>query len=209
MELAGNIKDFSVVEICQFIWISKRTGKLMLHLEESGRRFESSVFFATGSITASFTDIMKGKDAFFAICEAESGSFRFIGDEMSAETNIIASMDQLLLEASGRIKLYETLRREIPTPNIVYSISPDFNTYNLVFDKNQWAVIALIDGKNSLGEISKELGLPEFDVMRIFYSLLQVGVARRLAIKIPQVSASSSTEKKSIITRIIDYLRGL
>ncbi len=213
MELAGNIKDFSVIEICQFIWISKRTGKLQLFLEQSGRRFEASVFFMNGGITAAFADNQNGKEAFFAICEAENGSFRFISDENSPETNIIVSMDQLLLEASGRIKLYETLRREIPSTNIIYSLSLEFETYDLVFDSKQWQVIGLIDGEKSLGDISKDLGWPEFDAIRIFYSLLQVGVIRRAAVKqrtdTAQPKQNDPKSKPSFISKIIDYLRKL
>ncbi len=213
MELAGNIKDFSVIEIAQFIWISKRTGKLLLYLEQTGRRYEASVFFVTGVVTAAFMDSLKGREAFFAICEAENGSFRFLGEERSAETNVMLSMDQLLLEASGRIKLYETLRREIPSSNIVYSLAPEFDTFDLVFDSKQWAVIGLIDGRRSLGEISKELGMPEFDIMRTFYSLLQVGVIKRVAVK--QKTDSKAILQRpqhkpgNLIAKIIEYLKKL
>jgi hypothetical protein len=210
MELAGNIKDFSVVEICQFIWISKKTGKLVLSLEQGGKRYDSAIFFVDGTITNTFADEMKGKEAFFFICEAEDGSFRFVSDETSAETNIVTAMDQLLLEASGRVKLFETLRREIPSSNIIFGLSPEFTTFNLEFDKNQWRAIALTDGKKTLGEISKETGQPEFDTMRIFYSLLQVGVVRRMSVKQKvEKKQESGIHKKSFITVIIDYLKKL
>lgn len=210
MELAGNVKDFSVVEICQFIWISKKTGKLVLVIEQGGKRYDCAVFFVNGTITNSYADELRGKEAFFFICEAEDGSFRFVGDETSPEANIVTAMDQLLLEASGRVKLFETLRREIPSNNIVYALSPDFTMFNLEFDKNQWRVIALADGERSLGDISKELGLPEFDTMRVFYSLLQVGVVKRLSVKQKaEKKIEPEKQKKSIINVIIDYLRKL
>lgn len=211
MELAGNIKDFSVIEICQFIWISKRTGKLELFLEQGLRKYEGSVFFVNGSANASTGDGQKGKDAFFYICEAENGSFRFIGDETSPETNIYLTMDQLLLEASGRIKLYETLKREIPSTNIVYALSEEFSTFELVFDTRQWSVIGATDGEQTIGEISKELGFPEFDTLRIFYSLLQVGVIKRIAIKPKYVTTTKTPVKsnKSLIEKIIDYIKKL
>jgi hypothetical protein len=154
---------------------------------------------------------MRGKESFFFICEAEDGSFRFVGEETTPEANIVTAMDQLLLEASGRVKLFETLRREIPSNNIVYALSPEFSMFNLEFDKNQWRVIALTDGKKTLGDISKELGMPEFDTMRVFYSLLQVGVVKRMAIaqKPAEKKAESGIHKKSIITVILDYLRKL
>lgn len=209
MELAGNIKDFSVVEICQFIWISKKTGKLVLSLEQANKRYDSAIFFVDGVITNSYADEIKGKEAFFFICEAEDGSFRFIGDETSPETNIVSAMDQLLLEASGRVKLFETLRREIPSSNIIFSVSPEFVTFNLEFDKNQWRAIALADGVKTMGDISKDMGLPEFDTMRIFYSLLQVGVVKRMAVKQKPEKKSEAVGKKSFITAIIDYLKKL
>lgn len=210
MELAGNIKDFSVVEICQFVWISKKTGKLALSIEQSNKRSDCSIFFVDGVITNAIAEETKGKEAFFFICEAEDGSFRFISDETSAETNIVTAMDQLLLEASGRVKLFETLRREIPSSNIIFGLSPEFATFSLEFDKNQWRVLAITDGLKTLGDISKEIGLPEFDCMRIFYSLLQVGVVKRMAVKQKAEKKQETGEhKKSIISVIIDYLKKL
>jgi hypothetical protein len=209
MELAGNIKDFSVVEICQFIWISKKTGKLALSIEQANKRAECAIFFVDGVITNTLAEEMKGKEAFFFICEAEDGSFRFVSDDTSAETNIVTAMDQLLLEASGRVKLFETLRREIPSSNIIFALSPEFATFSLEFDKNQWRVIAITDGSKTLGDISKEMGLPEFDCMRIFYSLLQVGVIKRMAVRQKAEKKENGEKKKSIISVIIDYLKKL
>jgi len=210
LELAGNIKDFSIIEISQFVWISKRTGRLRLFLESAIGKFEGSIYFVDGNITSVMAHDKKGKDAYFLITEADSGSFRFISDDTTPETNIVTSMNQLLLEASGRTKLFETLKREIPSTNIVYSLAPDFATFDLVFDSNQWAVIAMIDGEKTLAEISKFLGMPEFDIIRIFYSLLQVGVIKRVAVK--QVKKPEPSEPKKavgFIQKIIDYFKGL
>jgi hypothetical protein len=210
MELAGNIKDFSIIEISQFVWISKRTGCLRLFLETGSNRFEGSLYFVDGEITSAKADYKKGKEAFFKICESDNGSFRFISGETTPDTNIVTTMNQLLLEVSGRTKLFETLKREIPSTDIVYSLTPEFSSFDLQFESDQWNVIAHIDGQKTLSDISKDLGLPEFDAMRIFYSLLQVGVIRRVSLK--QVIPEKKPKRKvsiGFIQKIIDYFKSL
>lgn len=210
MELAGNIKDFSIIEISQFVWISKRTGCLRLFLETGSSRFEGFLYFVDGNITSAKAGYKKGKEAFFDICDADNGSFRFISSETTPETNIVTNMNQLLLEVSGRTKLFETLKREIPSTAIVYSLTPDFTSFDLQFEPEQWSIIAHIDGKKSLSEIAKDLGLPEFDAMRVFYSLLQVGVIRRVAIKqVINKPVPQPKKKVGFIQKIIDYFRSL
>ena len=210
MELAGNIKDFSIIEISQFVWISKRTGSLKLFLEIDGYKFEGSIYFVDGNIMSAKADGGEGKGSFFHICSADNGSFRFISNEITPDTNIVTSMNQLLLEVSGRIKLFETLKREIPSTNIVYSLTPDFASFDLEFEAEQWSVIAEVDGEKSLAEIGKSLGLPEFNIMRVFYTLLQVGVIKRVAVKQVKSKISDKPKRKiGFIQKIIDYIKKL
>ncbi len=210
MELAGNIKDFSIIEISQFVWISKRTGCLKLFLEVDGSKFEGQLYFVEGNIMSAKANGKRGKEAFFHICSADNGSFRFISNETTPDTNVVTSMNQLLLEASGRTKLFETLKREIPSTNIIFSLTPDFALFDLQFEPEQWSVIALIDGQKTLEEIGKTLGMPEFNIMRIFYTLLQVGVIKRVAVKqVRKPEIEKPRKKIGFIQKIIEYFKKL
>ncbi|CAN5569582.1 hypothetical protein BH24ACT26_BH24ACT26_10920 [soil metagenome] len=105
----------------------------------------------------------------------ESGRFQFETDEqVESDTLILVRVESLITEDS------EALKTRVPSLNPAFvkaSISSG-DDMQISITSEEWSVIALIDGRRTVGDIASRLELDELSIMRSLRRLLTVGLVR-------------------------------
>jgi hypothetical protein len=103
----------------------------------------------------------------------DSGDFSFETDEqVDADTVTLVRVESLLRDDRA------VLEERVPYLNPAFvraSISTD-EAFEISITSEEWSVIAMIDGRRTLGEVSAALGLDGHSVMRVLRRLLTVGL---------------------------------
>lgn len=95
---AGKLAEMGVAEICQFLEQNRKSGVLILNIEG----VQSSIYLMKGDVVHAETPGLQGREAFFALFGASSGTFRFDGSMPLVKRTIPMPTTSLLLEAARR-----------------------------------------------------------------------------------------------------------
>lgn len=95
---SGEIKEFPLPELVQFLHNSKKTGQLWIsHQYDRG-----SICFENGNICSARTRESEGEPAIFEIFNWQKGQFQLIGKEICEARNVAKETMEILLEYSKR-----------------------------------------------------------------------------------------------------------
>ncbi len=90
----GNLEDLSLVELIQLLNLNKRSGRLEIMSEETGK-----VIFKDGNMIFARYGNARGEEAINAMVQIKKGSFKFEPTTEEVEPNIQGSTMNILLEA--------------------------------------------------------------------------------------------------------------
>ena len=112
----------------------------------------------------------------------DEGHFRFEEREdiTRGEVNVCVRVESLLMEGARRIDEWTRLESKIPSADSVPVLAPTEETGAAPLDLHpgEWEVLAEIDGERSLRQIAADLGRSSFDVAKIIYGLVSMGVVQ-------------------------------
>lgn len=120
------------------------------------------------------------QETVFELVRWTEGYFRFEETPPfdGGRASVRVSTESLLMEAARRIDEWTTLEQKIPHLGLVPSLVSAEAEAGTALDLQpiEWEVLSEIDGQRSLREIAREVGRSEFDVGKIAYGLLTIGV---------------------------------
>ncbi len=172
MSLKGSLSSINLADIIQLVSNSKQTGRFVLS-RSSGQK--GAIYLKTGEIVHAEVDEYKGEDAIFTVISWDDGEFVFEeGAFDTAGTSVIRPITSLLMEAARRIDEWKLLRKKIGSINAI----PEFSDIDrqerrkISLSTMEWVIIAKIDGKKSIDQISRECGVNIYDTSRIIYGMV-------------------------------------
>ncbi len=145
-----------------------------------------------------------------------SGDFRFEPNQLPPEERITVplSLENVILEGNRRQQEWERLRDEIPDLDapLRFAERPNTNLRDISLTREQWQVISYINSKNTIKQIGEYLGLDEFQVRRVVFSLKQNGLIEmaqpvRLEPVPPRGPVTGVKLSRGVLLRIIDGVR--
>ncbi len=172
-------------------------------------------------------------DVVYKLFTWAEGLFRFDANELPAPDRITIPIDleSVIMEGSRRLKEWEILQEELPDLDVSlrFTDRPDARLRNINLTVEEWRVISFINPRNSVRQIARANNLSDFEIRRIVYGMLQAGLVEFTAPPRPQtVTATAATttaattsrrervpeqqspaEKRSVVIRLIDRIRGL
>ncbi len=170
-------------------------------------------------------------DVVYRLFAWAEGLFRFDANQLPESDRITIPIDleSVIMEGSRRLKEWEVLQEEIPTLDLALKFvdQPDARLRNINLTVEEWRVVSFVNPKNTQ-QIADANSLSEFEIRRIVYGLLQAGLvefvtppkrvsavgkptsaARKAAANNQPPDAEALAEKRSIVHRLIDRIRGL
>jgi hypothetical protein len=172
MSLKGSLSSINLADIIQLVSNSKQTGRFILS-RSNGQR--AAIYLKAGEIVHAEADEFKGEDAIFTVISWDDGEFAFEeGNFDAAGTSVIRPITSLLMEAARRIDEWKLLRKKIGSIDAI----PEFSSIDrqerrkISLSTMEWLIIAKIDGKKSINQISKECGVNIYDTSRIIYGMV-------------------------------------
>lgn len=155
--LSGNLSQFSVLTLTQFFGLNRQTGELSILPEGDCTR--CALFFLDGQIVHAIHDGAVGMPALHSSLDVELGRFTFHAGATSPQRTIDLPLNFLLLE-SQRIKdELRAIRQDLPPDDTILHLNPQWDWHRGMPD-GAWPVLALVNGRRTLGRIAELDGRP-------------------------------------------------
>ena len=206
-DISGGLENTRCPEIIKILSLGKRSGKLLLNNGAA----TGNIFFRDGRIIHAQCGTLQGTKAIYELAVWTSGDYRFNVDETPDVVTIDSSMEDILAEAANRLRQMDRITSLIPSSSVIYSLDPDIKEKEINLKSVQWKVLANINGKRSIADIAQHIGLGVSDAMKVFYTLVKLGLLRdadlyeadtpHAAIELPETSFIQAL--KEDLTRVI------
>jgi hypothetical protein len=170
--LRGNLSQLSLLDILRMLTSSSRSGRL--DVRQGAKTGE--IYLQRGGIVHAVTGAQIGEKGVYTLMGWLEGDFSFTPDVEPPERSIESTTEQLMLEASRQAQQWADIKDVLSSTEAVFNINPSGSTNTVSLKPLEWQVLAQINGERSVAEIAGILGLNEFDVARIVYSLTTAGL---------------------------------
>lgn len=101
---SANLKEMAVVDLCQLLNSSRKTGRVTLNLDDDTK---GELLFNNGELIWAVHETMAGKTAFFSLLGRNDGSFNFVAGLDAKEMNLPVIGEFMGLIMEGMQKLDE------------------------------------------------------------------------------------------------------
>jgi hypothetical protein len=164
---------WTLFEVLDDLHDKKKSGRLhVYHWEEK----EAIVGVKGGRIIHSRAGKLRGIKAFNVIRNWVTVSFRFFDNVKDLLIDIEEETDTLLRSLEEQNAYVVKLRNVIPSPQIIFALSPESPDEKVSFNKGVWKVLSLVNGRNSVKDICQSSRANEFSVLRLLSALNRRGI---------------------------------
>lgn len=181
MALQGDVGEFPLTDIIQLLDLSKKTGGVHLHGQRGHEQLEGWLYFRDGKIIGARLGNVPPLEAAYTFFTFTSGPFRFYEDAQLEVPTITQSNEMIIMEGIMRQDAWAKLQASLPTltmiPQIVTNPSATGGEINLEAD--EWRVLTMVNGKNTIAQIAQRSGLGEMRTCEIVARLLESGLIKK------------------------------
>src|SRR4051812_33735720 len=117
-------------------------------------------------------------DTVFDLLRWTDGEFSFAVDEANPDdVGVSRQVDDIVTEARRRLESWGTVAATIPSPQTVLSLSAT-PPEDPQLSRDEWALLALIDGQRTVGEVVALCGRGDYNVVSALADLVSRGLLR-------------------------------
>jgi hypothetical protein len=150
----------------------KRTGKLLISEKER----EGEVFITDGKITHAQFEQCIGLQALLLMLAWEKGTYNFTPKHTTDQTTIEMETTEVLSLLAQRRQEWQRINRGHPLNfNAILCLLPEASS-TIRLKKEEWDILARIDGRKSLQEIADELYIAPPDLVKTIYRFREAGL---------------------------------
>jgi hypothetical protein len=171
-KLSGFLSEFPIVEVIQFLGMTRKKGRLRIALEEEDK--DLRLYFKDGELVHAETDDIKGFQAFYLISKLETGYFNFQPDEEAPVQTIDCPLSVLLLNSQKRLDELHHLQSQLPNEDAVLFIVKDVHKVPPL-NTLEWQIISMINGRRTIARVCEKAG-DELDAKNTILNLLSKGL---------------------------------
>lgn len=183
----GSLKELHLPDVIQLVSVSSKTGAF--HLKRDNE--EGIIYLEQGKIVHAVLGSTEGDEAVYAMATWTDGTFRFVPDEMSSRHSITKNNTNLLMEAARRLDEWKVLSKKIPSLDMVPRFEvPQGKQGKINLNTQEWLIMSKVNGSSSIAEIAVSSGLSPFDVAKMLYGLITMGL---VVLDPPKQRATPST----------------
>ncbi|MEW6756947.1 MAG: DUF4388 domain-containing protein [Acidobacteriota bacterium] len=173
MTFQGSLRELHLPDVIQLVAVSGKTGAFQLL---RGRE-EGLIYLEAGRIVHATLGDLGGEEAVYALATWDEGSFRFLPGEEPPERTVTKNNTNLLMEAARRMDEWRVLNKKIPSLDHVPRFQvPEGKQGQINLNTQEWLVLSKIDGKTGISQIARRVNLPAFEVAKLLYGLVTMGL---------------------------------
>jgi hypothetical protein len=115
-------------------------------------------------------------DAIFDLLRWREGDFAFVLDETNPDdVGVTVAVETVLAEAEARRASWDSVSQVVPSPQAVLAM-PVVLTAEPVVSREEWSLLALVDGRRSVAELVDLTGSGQYAVVSTLAALVQRGL---------------------------------
>ena len=194
---SGNVSQFKAVDIVRLLTSEGKTG--MLSFRKGNEKGE--IYIDRGALTHAICKDGMGKEAIFAILTWSEGNFNFTPNVTSDERSIENDTPSLIEETIKQLREWEQIKEIIPSQKLVFKLSSKRAPDEIKLKHEAWSILSQIDGKKTVGDVTTDLKMGEYEIATIFYQLFSAGLIE--VATGPQLKA-----KKTVDSEFFDFVEG-
>lgn len=181
MALEGNLSEFPLTDIIQLVDLSKKTGAVHIRGQRAGQAIEGWLYFRDGKIIGAEIPGQAPLEAVYTFFTVTSGPFRFHDDVRLDAPTITVSNEVIIMEGVMRQDAWAGIQEHVPSLSMVPRLvpNPSTGTTEINLEAEEWRVLTMVNGKNSVAQIAQRSGLGEFRTCEIISQLLSSGLIER------------------------------
>jgi ADP-ribose pyrophosphatase YjhB (NUDIX family) len=117
-------------------------------------------------------------DTVFDLLRWADGDFAFVVDEPNPDDiGVTRQVDDVVIEARRRLEAWGGVAATVPSPQTVLTLAPNPSD-DPGLSRDEWSLLALVDGRRTVGEIVALCGRGDFAVVSALADLVTRGLLR-------------------------------
>lgn len=180
--LQGDLSEFPLTDIIQLVDLSKKTGAIEFEGERgTSKRFQGRIFFRDGKIIGAEMAGLPPLEAIYVCFTLSSGPFHFVDNVQPPQDTISVSNEVVIMEGIMRQDAWEKNPVEEthePSLTMIPRLvpNPSTGTSDINLEAEEWRVLTMVNGQNTVGQIAQRSGLGEVRTREIISALLRSGL---------------------------------
>ena len=202
--LEGGLKDLSIEDLLQMVSLGEKTGELILSGETPLGKTSGKIYFEKGQVKNAETEDLKGEPAVIELLILKDGNFKFIPKDISLiEKSIYKSVQDLLILSTSKLDEWNKIKDKISSVDSSFELSLEDIPDEISLNRTHWEVLNILRTGNTIRQTALKLNMNIFDVARIAYGLVVLGIIKRIEEKPPEREEfeQNKTETKGLIRR--------
>lgn len=202
--LEGGLKDLSIEDLLQMVSLGEKTGELILSGETPLGKTSGKIYFEKGQVKNAETEDLKGEPAVIELLILKDGNFKFIPKDISLiEKSIYKSVQDLLILSTSKLDEWNKIKDKISSVDSSFELSLEDIPDEISLNRTHWEVLNILRTGNTIRQTALKLNMNIFDVARIAYGLVVLGIIKRIEEKPPEGEEfeQNKTEPKGLIRR--------
>jgi hypothetical protein len=179
--LEGDLSEFPLTDIIQLIDLSKKTGTVELQGQRGTQTLNGRLYFRDGKIIGAEMAGLAPLEAAYTFFTFTAGPFKFRTDIELPPQTIMVSNEVIIMEGVMRQDRWASIQERVPSLSMVPRLVPNpasgMSEINL--EAEEWRVLTMVDGKNTIERIARRSGLGEFRTCEIIAQLLANGLIEK------------------------------
>ena len=202
--LEGGLKDLSIEELLQMVFLGEKTGELILSGGTPLGKTSGKIYFEKGQVKNAETEDLKGEPAVIELLILKDGNFKFIPKDINqVEKSIYKSVQDLLILSTSKLDEWNKIKDKISSVDSSFELSLEDIPDEISLNRTHWEVLNILRTGNTIRQTALKLNMNIFDVARIAYGLVVLGIIKRIEEKPPEREEfeQNKTEPKGLIRR--------
>jgi len=166
--LSGQVSDFPLPEVIQFLGMTRKTGELRIFNGQPDKW--ASLFFCEETLLHAQCDYSEGVEAFLRIINRDNGHFHFFSDYAPLKQTINKPVHYLMLQVQNQLDEMRNVDKQLPSADTTIIFSTLVDPIPRLTTQD-WLVLSQINGRRTLGQIIQKCG-NELSSKKILLKLL-------------------------------------
>jgi len=176
--LKGKFGNCQVDEVLQTIVQGKGIGRLELEgTSIFGGRVQATFYIEDSRMVHAEVGAGTAYNSLVDLFSLREGSFSFASGETPKTRDESVPIADIVLQVTAALDEWNSMRQRLGSLDAVYALRADGATKDLTLTREQWQVMAQLDGKTSMREIAKKTDKGSVVVSKVLYGFMEEGLA--------------------------------